>query len=94
MRSNYCLIHLVVWPGGVLEVIKAEHKSDVSDIFSGGDCNVNVGCNLRTRTCTLYNNINDEEINGKLSTDSTCGLSTTQFKRHDGALEVQEIASK
>ncbi len=93
-RSSEVTRHWVVCPDGALKEVKAEHTSDVSDILCDEDCNVNVGCNLRTRTCTLHNNINDEEINGKLSTDSTCDVSSTQFRRHDNVLKVQERMSK
>ena len=90
-RSSEVTRHWVVCPGGVLKEVKAEHTSNVSDILSGEDCNVDVGCNLRTHTCTHHNNINDEEMNGKLSTNYTCDVSSTQF---DNVLKVQERTSK
>ena len=83
--------HWVVCPDGVLKEVKAEHTSDVSDILHGKDCNVNVDRNLCTRTCTYHNNIHDEEINGKLS---TCDVASTQFRRHDNVLKLQERMSK
>ena len=86
--------HWVVCPGRVLKEVKAEHTSDVSDILSGEDCNVDVGCKLRTHTCTHHNDINDEQMNGKLSTDSTCDVLSTRFRRHDNVLKVQERTSK
>ena len=93
-RSSEVTRHWVICPGGVLKEVKAEHTSDVSDILSGEDCNVDVGCGLRTHTCTHHNNIHDEEMNGKLSTDSTCEVSSTQFRRRDNFLKVQERTSK
>ena len=93
-RSSEVTRHWVICPGGVLKEVKAEHTSDVSDILSGEDCNVDVGCGLRTHTCTHHNNIHDEEMNGKLSTDSTCEVSSTQFRRRDKFLKVQERTSK
>ena len=86
--------HWVVCPDGVLKEVKAEHTSDVSDILCDEDCNDNVGCKLCTRTCTHHNNIHDEEINGKLTTESTCNVSSTHFRRHDNVLIVQERTGK
>ena len=93
-RSSEVTIHWVLCPGRVLKEVKAEHTSNVSDILSGEDGNVDVGRKLRTHTCTHHNNINDEEMNGKLSTDSTCDMSSTQSRRHDNVLKVQERTSK
>ena len=56
--------------------------------------NENVDSKLYTHTCTHHNNIHDEEMNGKLSTDSTCEVSSTQFRRRDNFLKVQERTSK
>ena len=93
-RSSEVTRHWVVCPGGVVKEVKAEHTSNVSDILSGEDCNVDVGCKLRTRTWIHRNNIHDEEMNGKLSTDSKSDVSSTQFRRHDNVLKVQERSSK
>ena len=93
-RSSEVTRHWVVCPDGALKEVKAEHTSDVSDILCDEDCNVNVGCNLRTHTCTHHNNINDEEINGELSADYTCDVASTQFRRHDNVLTVQGRTSK
>ena len=93
-RSSEVTRHWVVCPGGVLKEVKAEHTSDVSDISAIEDCNENVDCKLRTRTCTHHTNSHDEEMNGKLNTDYTCGVSSTQFRRHDNVLKVQERTSK
>ena len=86
--------HWVVCPDGVLQEVKAEHTSDVSDILSGEDCSVNVGRKLRIHTCTHHNSIHDEEMNGKLSTDHTCDVASTQLRRHDNVLKVQERMSR
>ena len=95
-RSSEVTRHWVVCPSGVLKEVKAEHtsESDVSDILSGEDGNADVGCKLRTHTCTHHSNIHDEKMNGKLSTDSTCDVSSTQFRRHDNVLKVQDRTSK
>ena len=93
-RSSEVTRHWVVCPGRVLKEVKAEHTSDVSDALYVGGCYEHVDCKLCTHTCTHHNNINDEEMNGKLSTDSTCGVSSTQFRRHDNVLKVQERTSK
>ena len=93
-RSSEVTRQWVVCPGRVLKEVKAEHTSNVSDILYGEDCNVDAGCKLRTHTCTHQNNINDEEMNGKLSTDSTCGVSSTQSRRHDKVLKVHDRTSK
>ena len=86
--------HWVVCPGGVLKEVKAENTSDVSDILSGEDCNADVGCGLRTHTCIHHYNIHDKEMNGKLSADSTCGVPSTQSRRHDKVLKVHDRTSK
>ena len=93
-RSSEVTRHWVVCPGGVLKEVKAEHASDVSDILSAEDCSVNVGRKLRTHTCTHPNNIHDEEMNGKLSTDSTYDVPSTRFRRHDNVVIVQERMGK
>ena len=92
-RSSKVTRHWVVCPGRVLKEVKAEHASDVSDILSAEDRSVNVGRKLRSRTCTHHNNIHDEEINGKLSTDFTCDVASIQF-RHDNVTIVQEKMCK
>ena len=94
-RSSEVTRQWVVCPGGVLKEVKAEHtsESDVSDILSGEDCNADVGCKLRTHTCTHHSNIHDEKMNGKLSTDSTYGVSSTQSRRHDNVLKVLDRTS-
>ena len=74
--------------------IKAEHTLDVSDILSVEYCNVDVRSKLRTLTCTPHSNTFEEEMNGELSTDSICGVSSTQSRRHDNVLNVQERTSK
>ena len=79
---------------GVLKEVKAEHTSDVSGILCDEYCNEHVGCKLCTRTCTYHNNIHDEEMNGKLTTESTCDVASTQFRRHDNVLIVQERTGK
>ena len=93
-RSSEVTIHWVVCPDGVLEEVKTEHTSDVSDVLSSEDCNENFGCKLRTRTCTHHDNIHEEETNGNLSTDSTCDETSNEFRRHDNVLKVQERTSK
>ena len=93
-RSSEVTIHWVACPGGVLKEVKAEHTSDVSDILSAEDCSVNVGRIMRTRTCTHPNNNHDEEMNGKLSTDYTCDVPSTQFRRHDDVMIVQDRIGK
>ena len=93
-RSSEVTRHWVVCPGGVLKEVKAEHASDVSDILSAEDCSVNVGRKLRTHTCTHPNNIHDEETNGKLSTDCTCDVASTQFRRHESVGIVHERMCK
>ena len=93
-RSSEVTRHWVVCPDGVLEEVKTEHTSDISDILSGEDCNENVDCKLRTRTCTHHNNSYDDEMNGKLSTDPTCYVASTQSRRHDNVLKVQDRTSK
>ena len=80
----------VVCPGGVLKEVKAEHTSDVSEIMAVEDSSDNVGCKLRTHTCTYHDN---EHINGEESTDSTCDVSPTQF-RHENVLKVLERTNK
>ena len=92
-RSSEVTRHWVVCPGGVLKEVKAEHTSDVSDILSVGGCNENVDCKLCTHTCR-YNNIHDDDMNGKLCTDSTCDMSSTQSRRHDNVLKVHDRTSK
>ena len=93
-RSSEVTRHWVVCPGGVLKEVKPEHTSDVSDALCVGGCNENVVCKLCTHTCTHHNYILDEEMNGKLSTASTCDVLSTQFRRHDNVLKVQERTSK
>ena len=93
-RSSEVTRHWVVCPGGVLKEVKAEHTSDVSDILSVEGGNENVGCKPRIHKCTHINNIHDEEMNGKLNTDSSCDVSSTQFRRHDNVMKVQERTSK
>ena len=93
-RSSEVTRHWVVCPGGVLKEVKAEHTSEVSDILSGEDCSVNVGRKLRTHTCTHHNNIHDEEMNEKLSTDYTCDVASTQSRRHDNVMISRERMSK
>ena len=93
-RSSEVTRHWVVYPGGVLKEVKAEHTSCVSEILAIEDGNENVDCKLRTRSCTDRNNSHDEEMNGKLSTDSTCCVSSMQFRRHDNGLKVQDRTSK
>ena len=93
-RSSKVTRQWVVCPGGVLKEVKAEHASDVSDILSGEDCSVNVGHTLYVRTCTHHNNIHDEEMNGKLSTDTTCDVASTQFRRNDNVMMVHERMGK
>ena len=93
-RSSEVTRHWVVCPGGVLKEVKAEHTSYVSEILSGEYCSVDVGHKLRTHTYTHHNNIHDEETNGKLSTDSTCEVASTRFRRHDNGVIVQERMGK
>ena len=93
-RSSEVTRHWIVCPGGVLKEVKAEHTSDVSDILSGEDCSVTVGRKLRTHTCTHHNNVHDKEMDGKLSTDSTCDVPSTQFRRHDDVMIVQDRIGK
>ena len=93
-RSSEVTRHWVVCPDGVLKEVKAEHVSDVSEILAIEDCNENVNCKLRTRTCTHHNNIHDEEMNGMLTTDSTCDVSPTQSRRHDNVLKVHKRTSE
>ena len=93
-RSSEVTRHWVVCPGGVLKEVKAEHTSNVSDILSGEDCNENVGCKLRARTCTHHNNPHDEDVNVKLSSESTYDVSSAEFRRHDNVLKVQERTIK
>ena len=83
-----------VCPGGVLEEVKAGHTTYISDILDGEDCSLTAGCKLCTRSCTYHNNIHDEKMNDNLSTDSTCGVPSTQFTQHDGVLKVQERTRK
>ena len=80
----------VVCPGGVLKEVKAEHTSHVSEIMTVEDSSDNASCKLRTHTCTYHDN---EHINGKIYTDSTCDVSPTQF-RHDNVLKVLERTNK
>ena len=95
-RSSEVTRHWVVCHGRVLKEVKAEHTSeyDVSYILSGEDCNADVGCKLRTHTCTHHSNIHDEKMNGKLSTDSTYVVSSTHSRRHDNVLKVLDRTSK
>ena len=90
-RSSEVTRHWVVCPGGVLKEVKAEHTSDVSDILTVEDSSENVERKLRTQTCTHHNNIHDEQLQLKLCTDHTCGVSST---RHDTVLKVQARTSK
>ena len=90
--NNEATIHWVVCPDGVLKEVKAEHKSDGSDIFSVGDCSKNGGHTQRTHTVSYHNNI---QTNVKVSTHSTCGVSSTQFtgrgndpKAHRGTCKI------
>ena len=84
--------HWVVCPGGVLKEVKAERTSDVSEILTVEDCSENVGRKLSTHTCTYNNNTHDQDMNGKLKTDSRCGVSSTQL--HDTVLNVQTATNK
>ena len=93
-RSSEVTRHWVLCPGRVLKEVKAEQISDVSaDTLYVGGCNENVDCKLCTHTCR-YNNIHDDEMNGKLCMDSTCDMSSTQSRRHDNVLKVQDRTSK
>ena len=90
--NNEATIHWVVCPDGVLKEVNAEHKSDGSDILSVGDCSKNVGHTQRTHTVSYHNNI---QTNVKVSTHSTCGVSSTQFtgrgndpKAHRGTCKI------
>ena len=89
-RRNDPTRHWIVCHGGVLKEVKAEHTSDVSDILSVEGCNDNVGRQLSTHTCTHHNDLHDDDINVKLCTDSTCGLSLSQVRRHDNVLKVDK----
>ena len=89
-RRNDATRHWIVCHGGVLKEVKAEHTSDVSEILSVERCSDNVGCELGTHTCTQHNDIHDEDINVKLCTDSTCGLSLSQVRPHDNVLKVHK----
>ena len=93
-RSSEVTRHWVVCPGRVLKEVKAEHTSDVSDTLSGEDGNENADCKQRTRTCTLHNNVHAEEMNGEMSTDSSCGVLLTQSSRHGNVLEMRKRTSK
>ena len=96
-RSSQVTRHWVVCHGGVLKEVKAEHTSDVPDTLSGADCSVTVGRKLRARTSMHHDNnirVHDEEMNGKLSTDSTCDVASTQFRRHDNIVIVQDRIGK
>ena len=75
--NNEATRHWVVYPGGVLKEVKAEHTSDASDILSVGDCSKNVGHKQRTPPVSYNYNI---QTNVKASTHSTCGVPSTQFR--------------
>ena len=84
--------HWVVCPDGVLKEVKAEHTSDASDILSVEDCSKKVGHKQRTHTVSYHNNI---QTNVKVSTHSTCGVSSTQLrgrrndpKEHRGTCKI------
>ena len=93
-RHNDATRHWIVCHGGVLKEVKAEHTSDVSDILSVEGCNENVAREPITHTCIHHNDIHDEDINVNLCTDSTCGLSSSQVRRHDNVLKVNKGSRK
>ena len=75
--NNEATRHWVVCPDGVLKQVKAEHTSDVSDILSVGDCSKKAGHKQCTQTVSYHNNV---QTNVKVSTHSTCGVSSKQFR--------------